>query len=90
MKYTLKKSGSASNRINAFDENGNKLFVIEVGYSEDKRVDREIVNLIDAAPDLLEACKAFLELFKNSDMRPEDESHEIANIVQMAVNKALD
>jgi len=45
-------------------------------------------KLANAAPDLLAACKAFLELFAESDMRPEDECHEIASIMQDAVDKA--
>ena len=44
--------------------------------------------LISAAPDLLEACNAFINLWKNSDMRPEDESYEVASIVIMAIKKA--
>jgi hypothetical protein len=46
-------------------------------------------HLIAAAPDLLEACMAFMTLFNESDMRPEDESYEVAHVVQTAINKAL-
>lgn len=45
-------------------------------------------NLIAAAPDLLDACKSFLELFRESDMRPEDECHEIADMMTKAIDKA--
>ena len=46
-------------------------------------------RLIAAAPELLKACQAFMELFTDSDMRPEDESYEVAGIIQEAINKAL-
>lgn len=45
-------------------------------------------RLIAAAPDLLSACQAFLNLFCNSDMRPEDECHVIAAQCHDAINKA--
>lgn len=86
MKYTLKKSGSASNRINAIDENGNKLFVIEAGYSEDNLVDREIINLIDAAPDLLETLQELKGWF---DCGNHCESG-LYEKIELAIAKALD
>ena len=38
--------------------------------------------------DLLAACKAFIELFTNSDMRPEDECHVLYWQMKSAVAKA--
>lgn len=45
-------------------------------------------QLIAAAPELYAACKAFVELFRNSDMRPEDECHEIFALARAALSKA--
>lgn len=39
----------------------------------------------NAAPALLEACQAFHELFNDSDMRPEDECHELYEKVSEAL-----
>lgn len=46
-------------------------------------------QLVSAAPDLLKACQTFWELWQNSDMRPEDECHEVAAIIKLAIDKAL-
>ena len=73
--------------------NGNKAY--EINFGNDGECVAEVVhsiedaNLIAAAKDLLEACQAFMELFTDSDMRPEDESYEVAGIIQEAINKAL-
>lgn len=45
-------------------------------------------QLMAAAKDLYAACEAFMELFMNSDMRPEDESHEVAAKIRAALAKA--
>lgn len=45
-------------------------------------------KLIAAAPELLMACEAFMELWKDSDMRPEDECHELAATIREAIKKA--
>lgn len=45
-------------------------------------------RLIAAAPDLLAACQEFMSLFHDSDMRPEDECHELAATVRAAIAKA--
>lgn len=45
-------------------------------------------RLIAAAPDLLEACKAFVDLFQNCDMRPEDECHVVFSKCLAAVEQA--
>lgn len=46
-------------------------------------------HLIAASPDLLKACQSFIELFKESDMRPEDECRELFSEIKDAVDKAL-
>lgn len=33
------------------------------------------------------ACKAFMDLFSDSDMRPEDECHELADRIQRVLAK---
>lgn len=71
-RYTLKKSGNVSNRINAFDENGNKLFVIENGYSEDALADRQILGIISAAPDLLAFAIDFVEKVESGRTKSTD------------------
>jgi hypothetical protein len=45
-------------------------------------------HVFAAAPDLLEACEAFIALFNDCDMRPEDESHEVASTIRAAIKKA--
>lgn len=45
-------------------------------------------KLIAAAPELLAACQAFIDLFRDSDMRPEDECHELFGTIFDAVEKA--
>lgn len=54
--------------------------------------DEAIANatLMAAAPDLLEACKAFIALFRDSDMRPEDECHELYGVMTEAIAKATE
>lgn len=47
-------------------------------------------KLMAAAPDLLEACKAFAKLFRECDMRPEDECYELADIIDEAIKKATE
>jgi len=67
---------------------------IKQGYLQEQyeRTSQEEIEanaaLICAAPDLLAACELFIELFDNSDMRPEDESYEVAYHVRNAINKA--
>jgi hypothetical protein len=57
--------------------------------AEDVEQHRANARLIAAAPDLLAACESFLSLFRESDMRPEDECHEIAGIMRRAVARAI-
>lgn len=38
--------------------------------------------------ELLEACNSFIELFQNSDMRPEDECNDLYYKVKEAIEKA--
>jgi hypothetical protein len=45
-------------------------------------------HLLAAAPALLAACKAFMELWRDCDMRPEDECHEVAGIIREAIAEA--
>lgn len=46
------------------------------------------LRLIEAAPDLLAACEAFVALFRECDMRPEDECHEVLGTMLRAIEKA--
>lgn len=46
------------------------------------------MRLAAAAPKLLEACEAFMELFQDPDMQPEDEYHLVTKIMRLAVTKA--
>lgn len=46
-------------------------------------------RLIAAAPSLLLACQAYVDLFRSSDMRPEDECHEVFGIALDAVDMAV-
>ncbi len=48
----------------------------------------DVARLRDAAPRLLAACKAFVALFQDSDMRPEDECHEIYRLCKEAITEA--
>lgn len=48
----------------------------------------EDAELIAAAPELLAAAKAFIALFRDSDMRPEDECHELFSQMLTAVENA--
>jgi hypothetical protein len=45
-------------------------------------------RLIAASPELLAFAKAFIALFRDSDMRPEDECHELYELATAAVAKA--
>lgn len=88
MEYTLKLSGNVSNRTNAFDKDGNKLFVIENGYSENKELDANILKLINAAPDLLDALQKVYKLAKQAGLQ-EDLDFEEFDYIESAINKAL-
>ena len=74
------------------ESNGMKGF--EIHWSDDGECitdhvcKKEDADLIAAAPELLESCKKFMELFKDSDMRPEDECYELADIIANVINKA--
>ncbi len=46
-------------------------------------------RLSEAAPDLLAFAKAFVELFRDSDMAPEDECHELYNQAIKAIAKTV-
>ncbi len=46
------------------------------------------MQLITAAPELLEFAKSFVDLFKESDMRPEDECHGLFMMALSAIRKA--
>jgi len=45
-------------------------------------------RLFAAAPELLEACESFMALWRECDMRPEDETHEVAGVIRRAISKA--
>lgn len=45
-------------------------------------------SVVESRDELLAACEAFVELFNDSDMRPEDECHELYATVQAAIAKA--
>lgn len=45
-------------------------------------------HMIAAAPKLLEACEAYVELFRSSDMRPEDECRELLSVMREAIAEA--
>lgn len=47
-----------------------------------------IVRAANCHDDLLAACKAFVVLFNSSDMRPEDECHEVYALASAAIAKA--
>jgi hypothetical protein len=47
-------------------------------------------RLFAAAPDLLAACQAFIELANDCDMRPEDETHELYGVIRRAISKATE
>ena len=61
-------------------------------HDEEVRVTREQqkanAQLISAAPELLEFAKSFVELFKESDMRPEEECHGLFMMALSAIRKA--
>lgn len=45
----------------------------------------EIERIIESRDELLAACQAFIALFCDSDMRPEDECHELYEVMRKAV-----
>lgn len=66
-----------------------------VHYDPDDSTTREtwanacyIVTAANAFPELVEACQAFVELFRDSDMRPEDECHELYATMKAALKTA--
>lgn len=69
----------------SLDAGGGVALVVEKG--ENAETMRR-ANMIAAAPDLLAACEAFIELFRDSDMRPEDECHELFGKCYEAIAKA--
>jgi hypothetical protein len=60
----------------------------DVDYAAMDERDRSLCRLMAAAPEMLEACKAFVALFRDSDMRPEDECHEVYADMIAAIYKA--
>ena len=67
---------------------GSKRICTISDFDKEVRVIHANGKLIAAAPDLLEACQRFMDLFSDCDMRPEDESHEVATIIRAAISKA--
>lgn len=68
---------------------GDEIFLSPITENVLDEEDWKKAYLAAAAPELLAACQAFMELFQNSDMRPEDESYEVADVIESAIKKAL-
>lgn len=49
---------------------------------------QEHADLVASHERLVKACEAFMELFRNSDMSPEDESHAVAGKIGAALTQA--
>lgn len=45
-------------------------------------------QLAEQNKELMEACKAYVELFRETDMRPEDECNELLYKMQAAIKNA--
>ena len=76
--------GSEFRMVAGFDERG-QVDVCMVGNGPRGEAN---ARLIAAAPELLGACEAFMALFNDCDMRPEDEAHEVASTIRRAITKA--
>jgi len=70
------------------DKNGNTICII-TSLQSTQTQERANARVIAAAPELLEACLMFMDLFTEYDMRPEDECHEVANKMRAAIAKTL-
>lgn len=57
---------------------------------EDHEQAKKITKLFAASLELLAACQSYMQLFRESDMRPEDECHELANVFIQAIKKATE
>jgi hypothetical protein len=55
---------------------------------EDDDVKEANASLVAAAPELYDFANGFVELFRDSDMRPEDERHELYSKAMSALKKA--
>ena len=74
------------------DETGFSRLLARLVYQgcETTRIDNAefIVRACNCHDELLEACESFVALFDDSDMRPEDECHEVAGLMRKAIAKA--
>lgn len=91
-KWHYKMFGQARLNCNCVisSDNDDTICVMKRDDNADRETQEANAKLITAAPDLLGACNKFIELFNNSDMRPEDEAHELAAIVKSAIKKATE
>lgn len=94
----LKSEDGLSEHLSHWILNEQNVFIADVGYNTVKNEGLPLVDKVDemkanakliaAAPELLEACNYFIELFQESDMRPEDECNELYYKIKEAINKA--
>jgi hypothetical protein len=57
-------------------------------FEDGTEVSNVSIGLLKAAPELLKAAEDFIALFRDSDMRPEDECHDLFSTFLSAVEDA--
>ena len=67
------------------DNSGNLIAKIVTGQGEHAEL---IVRCVNAHGNLLEACRGYLRIYCDSDMRPEDECAELYSRVKAAIAEA--
>ena len=70
------------------NKNNKKLFATAYGNTKEKAI--ENANLISSVFDMLHAINSFIDLYNDSDMRPEDECHELAHNFKKILNELKD